>query len=110
MPPDYPLLREVFPDLVTELRDLLELQGETALASATEDLRLVERCTCKDRSCQSIRTVYRPKSGSYGPGHRNVVLRPAKGMLILDVVDGQIMYVEILDRPRMRRRRPRSRK
>jgi hypothetical protein len=108
--PEYPLLRDVFPDLVAELRGLLEDRGEPDLARSTDDLRLVERCACKDRSCQSIQTVYRPQGGSYGPGHRNLVLRPEKGMLILDVVDGQIMYVEILDRPRMRRRRLRSSK
>jgi|GEM_PF-6030911 hypothetical protein len=31
-------------------------------------------------------------------GHRNVPLEPAKGMLILDVVDGVIAQVEILYR------------
>ncbi|MEI5519561.1 hypothetical protein WB401_06945 [Streptomyces brasiliscabiei] len=33
-----------------------------------------------------------------------VCLSPSKGMLILDVVDDRIMYIEILDRPPMPRR------
>ncbi|MFD6889480.1 hypothetical protein [Streptomyces sp. NPDC059957] len=31
---------------------------------------------------------------------------PGRGMLILDVVDGRIVYVEILDRPPLRRASP----
>jgi len=35
-----------------------------------------------------------------GPGHSNVNLDPPwTGMLVLDDVDGRIMYVEVLDRP-----------
>lgn len=32
-------------------------------------------------------------------------LLPSKGTLVLDVVDNRIMYIEIVDRPPMRRRR-----
>ena len=35
---------------------------------------------------------------SYGPNHRNVLLIPQKGWLILDVVDDRIMCVEVLYR------------
>lgn len=101
MEPAYPLIREVYPDLIAELTILLERAAEPELAASASTLRLVAACSCKDDSCQSIQTVYRPQGASYGPGHRNVVLEPDEGMLILDVVDGQIMYVEILDRPTM---------
>ena len=48
--------------------------------------------------CQSFYTAPRPDAG-YGPGHRNVCLDPRRGMLVLDVVDGRIMFVEVLDYP-----------
>ena len=35
---------------------------------------------------------------AYGAGHRNVALTPARGMLILDVVDERIAAVEVLYR------------
>jgi hypothetical protein len=40
--------------------------------------------------------------GSYGPKHRNVELEPARGMIILDVVDENIVQVEVLYRDDVR--------
>ncbi|TDC71861.1 hypothetical protein [Streptomyces hainanensis] len=104
MEQDHPLVRDVFPELVTELAALLEDEGERELAVRAWDLRLVDECGCGDDFCQSIRTADHPRGQPYGPGHRCVPLSPSNGMLILDIVDGRIMYVEILDRPPMRRR------
>ncbi|MCD0442961.1 hypothetical protein LO763_04890 [Glycomyces sp. A-F 0318] len=100
----HPLVREVYPDLVDELVRLLEAAGERWLAVAARDLRLVAACECGDGYCQSLRTSEHPPGAPYGPGHRNVVLAPGEGDLILDVVDEEIVYVEILDRPAMPRR------
>ena len=99
-----PLVREVFPELVAELVRLLEEEGEHWLAICVWDVRMVGECGCGDGFCQSIRTVDRPRGQPYGPGYRCVPLVPAQGDLILDVVDGRIMYIEILSRPPMRRR------
>jgi hypothetical protein len=60
-------------------------------------LRIVDRCRCGDDFCASFYTQPKPK-GAYGPGYRNIALTPAKGMLILDVVDGVIANVEVLYR------------
>ncbi|WP_329290806.1 hypothetical protein OIE43_30285 [Streptomyces pseudovenezuelae] len=98
-----PLVREVFPDLVDELAALLEAEGERELAICVRDVRLVGPCGCGDDFCQSIRTVDRPRGRPFGPGHRYVPLLPSSGDLILDVVDGRIMYIEILGRPPLRR-------
>ncbi|MFD7203432.1 hypothetical protein [Streptomyces sp. NPDC059893] len=103
MEQDHPLIRDVFPDLIAELTALLEDEGERELAICAWDLRLVDKCGCGDDFCQSIRTADHPQGQPYGPGHRCVPLLPSKGMLILDVVDGRIMYIEILDRPPMHR-------
>lgn len=100
------LVRDVFPDLVAELTTLLEDEGERELAICVRDVRLVAMCDCGDDFCQSIHTAVHPKGEPYGEGHRCVPLSPSKGMLILDVVDGRIMYIEILDRTPMRSRRP----
>lgn len=98
---DHPLIRDIFPDLIAELTALLEDEDERELAICAWDLRLVDECGCGDDFCQSIRTAAHPRGQPYGPGHRCVPLLPSKGMLILDVVDGRIMYIEILERPPM---------
>jgi hypothetical protein len=96
---EHPLVREVYPDLVAELARLLEAEGERYLAIVARDLRLVGPCGCKDDFCQSFRTSEHPPGTPYGPGHRNVLLDPDEGMLILDVVDERIVYVEVLFHP-----------
>ncbi|MQY14123.1 hypothetical protein SRB5_42850 [Streptomyces sp. RB5] len=103
MDQDHPLVRDVYPDLITELVSLLEDEGERELAICVWDVRLFGECGCSDDFCQSIRTSDHLPGQPYGQGHRCVPLLPAKGMLNLDVVDGRIAYVEILDRPTMRR-------
>lgn len=93
-----PLLREKYPDLSRELISLLEAEGETDLAICARDLRIVALCSCKDDFCQSFYTAP-PPDGTYGPGHRNLPLNRRQGMLILDVVNNQIMFVELLHYP-----------
>jgi hypothetical protein len=93
-----PLLRETDPDLIAELICLLDADGHHDLGILARDLRVIALCGCGDSFCQSFYTAP-PPGGPYGPGHRNVVLTPERGMLVLDVVDGQIMFVEVLYRP-----------
>ncbi|WP_328428219.1 hypothetical protein [Streptomyces sp. NBC_00443] len=104
MEQESPLVREVFPELVDELVQLLEEEGERELAMCVWDVRMIGECGCGDDFCQSIRTSDHPGGQPYGPGHRGVPLLPSSGDLILDVVNGRIMYIEILGRPRLRRR------
>ncbi|MFJ9768099.1 hypothetical protein ACIRUY_30250 [Streptomyces erythrochromogenes] len=100
---DAPLVRDVFPDLTAELVRLLEEEGERDLAICAHDLRLVAECGCGDDFCQSLHTHDHPPGRPYGPGHRMVCVLPERGLLNLDVVDRRIVYVEIIDRPAMRR-------
>ncbi|MFD0006618.1 hypothetical protein ACFVJ4_29885 [Streptomyces sp. NPDC127178] len=104
MEQESPLVREVFPELVDELVQLLEEEGERELAICVWDVRMIGECGCGDDFCQSIRTSDHPGGQPYGPGHRCVPLLPSSGDLILDVVNGRIMYIEILGRPPLRRR------
>ncbi|MEV6608957.1 hypothetical protein [Kutzneria sp. NPDC051319] len=95
-----PLLRDVHPALVAELAALLAVEGEHDLAITVWDVRLVGDWGCGDDFCRSIRTSDHPSGQPYGPGHRCVPLLPERGMLVLDVVDGRIVYIEVLHRPR----------
>ncbi len=92
---------EVFPDLTAELTKLLLDSEESALAPQVPHLKLVDRCRCGDSFCATFYTE-KPPSGSYGPKHRNVVLDPDEGMIVLDVVEQKIMCVEVLHRPDVR--------
>jgi hypothetical protein len=95
------LFTHAFPQLSQELEQLLEGAGEANLAAQVAELRIVDRCRCGDDFCASFYTRPKP-NGAYGPGHRNVALTPTKGMLILDVVDGVITFVELLYRNEIR--------
>ncbi|SDL12930.1 hypothetical protein [Nonomuraea jiangxiensis] len=97
-----PLARELFPNLITELVACLREEGEENLAVSAWDIRFYEECGCGDDFCQSFYTAERP-DGAYGPGHRCVPLIPSKGDLILDVVEGRIMFVEVLYYPKLSR-------
>ncbi|HYE97231.1 MAG TPA: hypothetical protein VD962_13595 [Rubricoccaceae bacterium] len=95
-----PLLREALPAFADELRGLLDAQAP-GLAPQVEALRVVARCACTDDFCGMFYTAP-PPEGSYGSGLENVVLEPKRGMIILDVVDGQIAAVEVLFRDDVR--------
>jgi hypothetical protein len=97
------LLTEALPAFATELRQLLEAQGELELAAQVSGLVILDRCRCGDDFCATFYTQPKPK-GAYGPGHRNVALTPEEGMLILDVVGGKIVCVEVLYRDEVRQK------
>jgi len=96
-----PLLADVLPAFATEIRQLLDEHGEPGLAAHVQGLMIFDRCRCGDDICATFYTQPKPK-GSYGPAHRNVTLTPEEGMLILDVVGGEIACVEVLDRDDVR--------
>jgi len=93
----------VLPAFATELRRLLEEHGEPEFAAQVPGLMIFDRCRCGDDFCSTFYTQPKPKGG-YGPGHRNVRLMLEEGMLILDVVAGEIPCVEVLDRKDVRRK------
>lgn len=90
-------LIEVLPGFSAELVEALLGQGDADLAAQVPGLRVVELCGCGDHVCGSFYVVPRP-DGAWGPGHRNVVVGIAKGMVVLDVVGEIITFVEVLDR------------
>lgn len=94
-------LTDTLPAFAAELHQLLIEQGEPALAAQVAGLMIRDRCRCGDDFCGTFYTKPKPKGG-FGPGHRNVRLMPEEGMLILDVVDGEIACMEVLDREDVR--------
>jgi hypothetical protein len=97
------LLADTLPSLASELQQLLTEKGEPELAAQVPGLMILDRCRCGDDFCATFYTRPKPQ-GSFGPGHRNVALTPEKGMLILDVVAGEIACVEVLDRAEVRQK------
>jgi hypothetical protein len=96
-----PRLKDVAPELVDELQQLLSQEGASALATQVPDLRIVDRCRCGDHFCATFYTIARPK-GPFGPGHYTIALSPQDGMLNVDVVGSQIVQVEVLFRDELR--------
>ena len=94
-------LAEALPAFRDELESLLLEAGEFQLAQQVSSLQIVDRCRCGDDFCSTFYTGTKPE-GSYGPQHRNVVLSPEKGTLILDVVADKIKCVEVLYRDELR--------
>jgi hypothetical protein len=90
------LLIEILPVLADELEQLLE-------KAEVSQLTIVERCRCGDDCCASFYTQLSPE-GHYGPGGRSVELKAPEGMLILDIVDGTIVHVDVLNRNDFRQR------
>ncbi|GAA2760029.1 hypothetical protein [Actinopolymorpha rutila] len=89
---------ERWPMLGRQLREALVNDAEHELAAQVDALQVYEMCPCQDDFCQSFYTAP-PPNGAFGAGHRNVALKPAwSGLLILDVVDEMIMFVEVLYR------------
>jgi|SRR5579859_7253308 len=96
------LVAEVFPALAGELQELLLKQNRHELAEQVPTLRIVDRCRCGDDFCASFYTQTKP-TGRYPPGTKTIELDTKEGMLILDVVDGAIAQVEVLNREDVRK-------
>jgi hypothetical protein len=82
-----------------ELEHLLVAVERPELAAQVQTLRVTRRDRCGDDFCQSFYTAAPPRGDWQSEGqHESVPLNPDAGMVILDVVDGQIRFVEVLYR------------
>jgi hypothetical protein len=63
--------------------------------------KIVDRCRCGDDFCATFYTGPKPQ-GRYGTNHQSVEAVSEEGMIVLDVVGGQIMKVEVLFRDEIR--------
>ena len=115
MQPPFPL-RNIWPEVIDRLRNLLTESGELDLAAGVDGLRVYDRCRCAEDECVMVHT--QPRSNrACGPTHRTVVFRGGKPMdldpgkkvrdtstTIVDVVDDVIVCIEILGDRESRKR------
>jgi hypothetical protein len=95
------LLKDALPEFALELEELLHSSGEPQLAEQISSLQVIRRCDCEDDFCSSFYTQYEPSVRPY-PNAHCVELESKKGMIILDVVVGEIAHVEVLFRDDVR--------
>ena len=90
---DAPLVCDVLPGLAAELERSLAEQGRPDLAEQIAGLRIRAVCPCEVEGCGSFSTALPMKRW-----FRRGKLVPV-GDLVLNTIDGEIVYVEVLDRP-----------
>ncbi len=92
----------MFPELVEELKNLLEKEDEPLLVEQQiSSLQIIDRCRCGDDFCATFYIVPKPK-GAWGTGHETLSLDAEKGHLNVDIVNGKIVEVEVLYRNEIR--------
>ena len=91
-----PLLRERAPAFAAELEKTLRAEGRPELAEQVQGLRITALCGCEVEGCASFSTVLPMKRW-----FRRGALVPA-GDLVVNTIDGEIAFVEALDRPDVR--------
>ncbi len=89
-----PLVAHVVPGLVEELDRLLREQGRPDLADQLPGLRITAACRCDVEGCGSFHTG-RPIKRWFRRGKQV----PVGEDIVLDTIDGEIVYVEVLNRP-----------
>jgi hypothetical protein len=98
-------LSEIAPDFAAIVKAALDEQGDEHLAQQLSALNVVAMCGCGDEFCGSFYTTA-PPEGAWPPSSDTVLVEgETPGMMVvLDVVDGEIAYVEVIDEPELRRR------
>jgi hypothetical protein len=90
------LLRERAPAFAEELEEVLRAARRPELADQVSGLRITALCQCEVEGCASFSTVLPMKRW-----FRRGALVPA-GDLVVNTIDGEIAFVEALDRPDVR--------
>lgn len=87
-------LAATWPKFAEELAGALRAYGREDLAAGVDRLDVVAPCDCRDDFCQSFRTASATRA-------RDTLAldAPWPGYLVVDLVDGEIVYVEVLYRP-----------
>src|SRR5262249_39332354 len=93
---DSPLLAEVLPELAERMTDVLRQRGETNLAEEVSGLRITEVCRCGEPYCGSFYTARWPMKRWFRRGRQVELGEGLPGTVTLDIVAGEIVYVEVL--------------
>jgi hypothetical protein len=90
------LVAEALPELAAELEGLLRDARRPDLAEQIPSLRISAICSCTVETCGSFYTG-RPIKRWFRRGQQVAV-----GDLVIDTIDGEIVFVEVLGRPEVR--------
>jgi hypothetical protein len=90
------LLSSALPGFAVELEEGLRRAGREDLAGQVDELRIREVCRCEVESCGSFYTAM-PMKRWFRRGKQVPV-----GEVVVDTIDGTIVYVEVLERPDVR--------
>jgi hypothetical protein len=91
-----PLLAATVPGFATELEEGLRAIDRPDLAGQVPALRIREVCRCEVEGCASFYTAA-PMKRWFRRGKQVPV-----GELVVDTIDGEIVYVEVLERPELK--------
>ncbi|HEX9960710.1 MAG TPA: hypothetical protein VGB00_07255 [Pyrinomonadaceae bacterium] len=97
------ILKEVLPELASELKDLFIQAEKPHLSEQVDALQIVDRCRCGDSFCATIYTIPKPK-GAWGKNHYTIPLDAEAGMIIVDVLNEKVAEIEILNRDEIRKK------
>jgi hypothetical protein len=93
---DAPLVADVLPGLARRMGEALQAQGEERLAAQVPDLRVTAVCRCEQPFCGSFHTSRRPMKRWFIRGRKVELADGGPGEVVIDVVRGEIAYVEVL--------------
>jgi len=93
---DAPLVAEVLPALASRMEAALRAQGEERLADQVARLRITAACPCEQPFCGSFHTSTTPMKRWFIRGRQVELTDDGPGEIVVDVLRGQIAYVEVL--------------
>jgi hypothetical protein len=91
-----PLVSGVLPSLAARLEAGLRSQGEPRLAEQVATLRITAVCPCEQPFCASFHTAKVPMKRWFVRGRQVQIADGGPGQIAVDVVRGEIAYVEVL--------------
>ena len=90
-------LAVALPELANELALGLSAAGHAQLAEAAYSIEIAERCPCDDPGCVTFYTMKKVDAPS--PSKCKRVVAPASGVLCVQHVGSEIVWIEVLGRP-----------
>lgn len=91
-----PRVWAVLPDVARRMEAALRAQGEERVADQVADLRITAVCPCDQPFCGSFHTSRRPMKRWFIRGRQIELRDDGPGEIAIDVIRGQIAYVEVL--------------
>jgi hypothetical protein len=91
-----PYVRAVLPELAARIEAALLAQSEERAAEQVRELRITAVCPCEHSYCGSFHTSKLPMRRWFMRGRQIELRDGGPGEIAVDVVRGEIAYVEVL--------------